>query len=91
MKPVCTAAQTRALDHALITDLGIPSHTLMELAGHSAALEVHRRFPDGKVAIFCGPGNNGGDGAVIARWLRLWGRDVAIWALPPRRWTVRPT
>ena len=84
MKPVCTAAQTRALDHALITDLGMPSHTLMELAGHGAALAVHRRFPDGKVAIFCGPGNNGGDGAVIARWLRLWGRDVAIWALPPK-------
>ena len=84
MKPVCTAAQTRALDEALITALGMPSHTLMEVAGRNAAAELHQRFPDGKVAVFCGPGNNGGDGAVIARWLSLWGRDVAIWAMPPK-------
>ena len=84
MKSVFTAAQTRQIDAALISTLGVPSLTLMELAGRSIATEVHRRFPHGKVAVFCGPGNNGGDGAVVARWLSLWGRDVGIWSMHPK-------
>ena len=84
MKPVWTAAQTRELDNTLIEALGFPSRALMEMAGHGAAVVIQQRFPEGRIGVLCGPGNNGGDGLVIARWLALWGREVAVWAMPPK-------
>ncbi|MHA1687749.1 MAG: NAD(P)H-hydrate dehydratase [Promethearchaeota archaeon] len=64
--------------------LGIPKSHLMECAGHVMALEIRDRFfPENaasgkKVAIFCGTGNNGGDGFVLARHLSSWGIEVLI-------------
>ena len=78
MIPVCTAKQTRALDAAIITGAGIPSRTLMEIAGRSIAEVIQARSPSGEIAILCGPGNNGGDGYVAARWLTQWGRVVRL-------------
>jgi len=78
MIPVCTAEQTRALDDAVIQGAGIPGRTLMEIAGRSLAEIIHERFPTGELAILCGPGNNGGDGYVAARWLVQWGRTVRL-------------
>lgn len=52
--------------------LGIPKSHLMECAGYSFAIEILNKYnlnKDSKVAIFCGTGNNGGDGFVIARHL----------------------
>ncbi|MHA1783293.1 MAG: NAD(P)H-hydrate epimerase, partial [Promethearchaeota archaeon] len=52
--------------------LGIPKHLLMECAGYSFSMEVIKRYklkPKDVVFIFCGTGNNGGDGFVIARHL----------------------
>lgn len=80
MIPVLTAAEVRALDAATIDGLGMPGHTLMELAGRGAAEALHARWPEARVAVLCGPGNNGGDGYVLARWLRLWGHEVRLWA-----------
>lgn len=80
MIPVYRAERCRAADAALIGGLGLPGRVLMELAGRGAAEALVRRWPTGDVAVLCGPGNNGGDGYVIARWLRLWGRTVRIWA-----------
>ena len=80
MIPVCASASVRALDAAVIADLGVPGRTLMELAGRGAADACAARFPTGDVAVLCGPGNNGGDGFVVARWLALWGRSVRLWA-----------
>ncbi len=62
--------------------LGIPKSSLMECAGYSFASEVINRGYIGnssKVVIFCGTGNNGGDGFVIARHLSSYGvRSIVI-------------
>ena len=71
-----TADQMRALDAHAIDDLGIPGVVLMENAGRQAAALLAEALgpgDGGRVAVFCGPGNNGGDGAVIARHLANWG------------------
>ncbi len=55
---------------------GLSRLQLMENAGKSLAHEIFRRFESGKVLIFAGPGNNGGDGFVAARHLK--GFEVEI-------------
>src|SRR5262245_61418571 len=75
MKPlplsVHTAAQVRALDRHAIDDLHVPSYTLMTRAGESALLALRSCWPQTQnVVIVCGPGNNGGDGYVLARLAR---------------------
>jgi ADP-dependent NAD(P)H-hydrate dehydratase / NAD(P)H-hydrate epimerase len=67
-----TAEQMRALDDTAIHHYGIPGIVLMENAGRATVEAISREFgdPAGKrVAILVGPGNNGGDGLVIARHL----------------------
>ncbi len=56
-------------------------HALMRNAGAAVAMEVLRRFPDfARTAVLCGPGNNGGDGYVVARLLREAGIAVRVFA-----------
>lgn len=83
MIPVSRAAVARELDRILIEELGLPGQVLMELAGRGAADAVQERWPTGAIAVLCGPGNNGGDGYVVARWLALWGHPVRLWAARP--------
>jgi len=71
----------RRLDRYAIEKIGIPEAVLMESAGRSVFAEIRRREGDvaGKrVAVFCGSGNNGGDGFVIARYLHLSGAQVDL-------------
>lgn len=67
-----TRDEVRAFDKWAIETLGMPGAVLMENAGRSCAelvKEKLKHIPSPKVCIFCGTGNNGGDGSVIARHL----------------------
>ena len=59
--------------------LGIQETSLMEAAGRALA-ETAREMTDGEVLVLCGPGNNGGDGFVAARYLREWGVGSSVLA-----------
>ena len=74
---VLTVAQMQAAEQALIV-AGSSVEALMQLAGESAAQWVWRLAAGRSVVVLCGPGNNGGDGYVIAEWLRVKGLPVQI-------------
>ncbi len=79
-----TRAAAAAADHRSITELGVPSAVLMERAA-LACVAVITRVRDGRpVHVLCGPGNNGGDGAAIARILHLRGVSVQLHLLAER-------
>ena len=78
MEPLPDADLMRATDAWAIAQKGIPSLDLMERAGEGLARLVHERAPSARVAVACGKGNNGGDGFVVARWLREWGHEVDV-------------
>jgi NAD(P)H-hydrate epimerase len=69
---------------ALTIQGGVPGFALMSRAGKNvaaAAAGMLRESEGRRVAVFCGPGNNGGDGYVAARFLREQGFEVAVGAL----------
>jgi hydroxyethylthiazole kinase-like uncharacterized protein yjeF len=74
---ILSAAQMRDAENTLI-DAGTGVERLMELAGKGAAEWVWRIAWPRPVTVLCGPGNNGGDGYVIAEALRGLGLDVAV-------------
>jgi ADP-dependent NAD(P)H-hydrate dehydratase / NAD(P)H-hydrate epimerase len=76
--PLLTAAEMGAWDAAAQEE--IPGRVLMESAGRAAAAVIARAYPEGRVVVAVGKGNNGGDGVVAARTLAAWGREVALWA-----------
>lgn len=66
------ASQMRAIDQCAINHFGIPGIVLMENAGLGTVLKIEQSYGplrDACIPIFVGPGNNGGDGLVIARHL----------------------
>ncbi|OAG28473.1 bifunctional ADP-dependent NAD(P)H-hydrate dehydratase/NAD(P)H-hydrate epimerase [Thermodesulfatator autotrophicus] len=80
------AREMQTLDRFTIEEFGIPGLILMENAGRGTAELIVERFshvlPQGAL-IICGPGNNGGDGFVIARHLFQKGFPVKIFCLAP--------
>lgn len=73
--PILTAAQMRSAEQALF-GAGVDDYGLMEEAGAAAAAIIWRAGGLRDTLVLCGPGNNGGDGFVIARLLRA--RGVAV-------------
>ena len=81
MLNVVTAKQMRAIDRWAIDEMGIPGIVLMENAGTTIVRRLAEIIPDlssKKIIIFCGKGNNGGDGFVMARHLSNLGTNVTV-------------
>ncbi|MFP6771595.1 MAG: NAD(P)H-hydrate dehydratase [Alphaproteobacteria bacterium] len=83
MTEVLSVKQMYAADRAAIA-LGISGESLMEAAGREVARAILDRFGVQPTAILCGPGNNGGDGFVIARHLKNAGARVKVALLGDR-------
>uniref|UniRef100_A0A3Q3K176 NAD(P)H-hydrate epimerase n=1 Tax=Monopterus albus TaxID=43700 RepID=A0A3Q3K176_MONAL len=98
-RPASTMAQTikylgqeeaQHIDEELFSEYGFSVDQLMELAGLSCATAITRAYPITSLVkgrpsllVICGPGNNGGDGLVCARHLKLFGYEPTI--LYPKR------
>lgn len=81
MEILC-AAEISAWDRHTIQNIGLPGAVLMENAGLAAAGIIREEFPKStRIVVFCGGGNNGGDGYVIARHLHRWGFDTTVCAV----------
>jgi hydroxyethylthiazole kinase-like uncharacterized protein yjeF len=112
MTELLTAAQMRAIEAAAIASGKVTGLELMERAGRGVVAAIFEEWPDlqatsHRAVVLCGPGNNGGDGFVVARLLKEWGWEVEVFLhgnpdrLPPDarvnhdRWQrmgqVRPT
>ncbi len=80
-----TSEQMRKIDKTTIEEIGIPGLELMEKAGLGSSLVAKKilngEVEDKKVIIFCGKGNNGGDGFVVGRYLSSWGAEVEFYLL----------
>ncbi len=82
-------ARVREVDAVAMDEYSLPGIVLMENAGRNASEAIVRLFDsisDQHVVVVVGPGNNGGDGLVIARYLELAGAKVrVVLASPPQR------
>ena len=77
-----TVAEMTAADRAA-AEAGAPTTTLMERAGRAVADAIRERYARCPTVVWCGPGDNGGDGYVVARHLRRRGWPVRVEALCP--------
>jgi hydroxyethylthiazole kinase-like uncharacterized protein yjeF len=81
-REILTVAQMAAADRAAVAG-GTPIQVLMERAGEAVADAVRARCGRQPVVIWCGPGDNGGDGYVAARHLKRRGWSVVVEAAYP--------
>jgi len=84
---VYSAASVRAMDRRATEEGGIPGYQLMQRAGDAAFAVMREHWPAARrVTVLCGPGNNAGDGYVVARLARAAGLDVRVVAVSdPKR------
>lgn len=81
-QPIVTAAEMRALERAAIEG-GTSAHILMRRAGEAAARAIQAFTGPAPTLVLCGPGNNGGDGYIVAHALREAGWPVRVAAVAP--------
>lgn len=86
MPELLTSAQMRATEQAAIAAGEVTGLELMERAGRGVVAAIFDEWPDlrasaQRAVILCGPGNNGGDGFVVARLLKAWGWEVEVFLL----------
>jgi hydroxyethylthiazole kinase-like uncharacterized protein yjeF len=80
---ILTCEEVRAAEQMAV-QAGIPLWGLMQKAGQACADVLHAEFPEGRVVVLAGPGNNGGDAFVAAQRLRDLGRNVWVFDLAPK-------
>src|SRR6056297_2346399 len=83
MTELLTAAQMRATEQAAFESGDVTGLELMERAGRGVVTAMFEEWPNlakapHKAVVLCGPGNNGGDGFVVARLLKDWGWEVQV-------------
>ncbi|MEO3413913.1 NAD(P)H-hydrate dehydratase [Roseovarius sp. CAU 1744] len=83
MSELLTAAQMRAIEQAAIESGEVTGLELMERAGRGVVEAIFEEWPElaktsHRAVVLCGPGNNGGDGFVVARLLKEWGWEVEV-------------
>lgn len=83
MTELLTAALMRAIERAAIESGEVTGLDLMERAGRGVVEAVLEEWPElakapHRAVVLCGPGNNGGDGFVVARLLKDWGWEVEV-------------
>lgn len=83
MTELLTAAQMRSLEQAAIASGEVTGLELMERAGKGVVEAIFEEWPELRATshcavVLCGPGNNGGDGFVVARLLKEWGWEVEV-------------
>lgn len=83
MTELLTAAQMRVLEQAAIASGEVTGLELMERAGRGVVEAIFAEWPElqagsFRAVVLCGPGNNGGDGFVVARLLKEWGWEVEV-------------
>lgn len=90
MRPVFNAAQSRRADEIMQLEYGYLGILLMETAGRRAAHLIRKLYPTHqRFVVVAGGGNNGGDGLVIARYLRRYGKELFILLTkPPEKLTA---
>ncbi|NXR86894.1 NNRE epimerase, partial [Hypocryptadius cinnamomeus] len=78
--------EAQAIDQELFTEYKFSVDQLMELAGLSCATAIAKAYPPSSfttsqpaVLVVCGPGNNGGDGLVCARHLKMFGYQPTVY------------
>jgi NAD(P)H-hydrate epimerase len=81
--PLYRPEQVRAMDRHAIEVSGVSAYELMCRAGAAAWAVLHKRWPKARrIGIACGPGNNGGDGYVLARLAKAAGCQVQVVTAP---------
>ncbi len=83
MTELLTAAQMRAIEEAAISSGEVTGLELMERAGRGVVEAIFEEWPElretsHRAVVLCGPGNNGGDGFVVARLLKEWGWKIEV-------------
>ncbi|MCC7431250.1 NAD(P)H-hydrate dehydratase [bacterium] len=81
MELLVSPKQAQKIDKITTNDFGLAETILMELASKSAFDLIKTKIPNLKntsCLVFCGKGNNGGDGFVVARWLKNYSVNVQI-------------
>lgn len=93
---IVTVDEMRELEARAEKEYGLTSPILMENAGRSAAEIIARMIADEQGSLeqrdfllLVGPGNNGGDGLVVARYLEQWGAHVNVFRWKEQRLTIR--
>lgn len=78
MHEILTPQQMYRVDELVVSG-GVRSLKLMEAAGTAIAQVIQKRFKKCPIAVICGPGNNGGDGFVVARLMKAKGWPVRVY------------